>query len=87
MSRAEASRTLSQEKVNEQYRRDGILVNLDGEVPLDEANACYKSCREVVDVVVGAGLAEIECTLWPLSSLKGTEQGSASRRAKKGRKR
>lgn len=87
MSRAEASRTLSQEKVNDQYRRDGILVNLDGEVPLDEASACYKSCREVVDVVVGAGLAEIECTLWPLSSLKGTEMGSASRRARKGRKR
>lgn len=75
MSRGEASRVLSQEKVNEQYARDGILVNLDGEVPLDEAGACYKSARDVVAVVVDAGLAEIEHTLWPLGSLKGSDEG------------
>lgn len=75
MSRGEATRVLSQEKVNEQYARDGILVNLDGEVPLDEAGACYKSARDVVAVVVDAGLAEIEHTLWPLGSLKGSDEG------------
>jgi tRNA-splicing ligase RtcB (3'-phosphate/5'-hydroxy nucleic acid ligase) len=74
MSRGEATRALSQEKIDEQYRRDGILVNLDGRVPIDEASPCYKSSREVVDAVVAAGLAEIEVTLWPLGSLKGTDE-------------
>ena len=78
LSRGEAIRKLSQEKVNEQYRRDGILVNLDGEVPLDESSHCYKSCDEVVSAVVQAGLAQVEHQLWPLSSLKGTEEGGAS---------
>ncbi|MFO0553849.1 MAG: RtcB family protein [Polyangiaceae bacterium] len=76
MSRGEASRVLSQEKVNEQYRRDSILVNLDGEVPLDEAGACYKRAEDVISTVVDAGLAEITYTLWPLGSLKGTEEGA-----------
>ncbi len=80
LSRGEALKTLSQEKVNEQYRRDGILVNLDGEVPLDEAGACYKSCREVIDVVTSAGLAEVEHTLWPLASLKGSESALREKR-------
>ncbi len=74
MSRGEAMRSLSQEKVNEQYRRDDILVNLDGEVPLDEAGACYKSATEVVAAVTEAGLAEVELTLWPLGSLKGSDE-------------
>lgn len=73
LSRGQATKLLSQDKVNEQYREDGILVNLDGEVPLDEASACYKPAREVVDVVVAAGLAEIESTLWPLGSIKDHE--------------
>jgi tRNA-splicing ligase RtcB len=85
MSRAEAARKLSQSKVDEQYRRDGILVNLDGRVPLDEASPCYKSCREVVDVVRRAGLAEIEFTLWPLASLKGTDKAPERRAAKRDR--
>ncbi len=76
MSRGEAMRSLSQEKVNEQYRIDKILVNTDGEVPLDESNACYKRCKDVFYVVVGAGLAEIEHTLWPLGSIKANEQSS-----------
>jgi tRNA-splicing ligase RtcB len=74
MSRGEATRVLSQEKVNEQYRRDGILVNLDGDVPLDEAGPCYKSASDVVAAVVGAGLARVDKTLWPLGSLKGTDE-------------
>jgi tRNA-splicing ligase RtcB len=73
LSRGEATRVLSQQKVNEQYRRDDILVNLDGEVPLDEAGACYKSADEVVRTVTAAGLARVEYTLWPLGSLKDSD--------------
>jgi len=87
ISRGEATRVLDQRKVNEQYRRDGVLVNVDGEVPLDESAACYKRCEEVVDAVVAAGLARVEHTLWPLASLKGTEDGSGARRDRKGKER
>jgi tRNA-splicing ligase RtcB len=89
MSRGEALRQLDQQKVDDQYRRDGILVNLDGRVPLDEAAQCYKSCEEVVSAVVAAGLARVEHTLWPLASIKGSEQGSsrAQQRERKGRDR
>jgi tRNA-splicing ligase RtcB (3'-phosphate/5'-hydroxy nucleic acid ligase) len=84
MSRGEALRVLSQQKVNEQYARDKILVNLDGEVPLDEASACYKPARDVLAAVTGAGLATVECTLWPLASLKGSD--AALRGKKRGRR-
>jgi tRNA-splicing ligase RtcB (3'-phosphate/5'-hydroxy nucleic acid ligase) len=89
MSRGEAMRQLDQRKVDEQYRRDGIVVNLDGRVPLDEAAQCYKSCEEVVSAVVAAGLARIEHTLWPLASIKGSEEGAARtrQRGRKGRDR
>ncbi|HEY8078547.1 MAG TPA: RtcB family protein [Labilithrix sp.] len=85
LSRGEAMRKLDQQKVNEQYRRDGILVNLDGEVPLDESNHCYKSADEVVSAVVAAGLARVEHKLWPLASIKGNDESRsrASRRAHK----
>lgn len=82
ISRGEATRTLDQRTIDEQYRRDGILVNLDGRVPLDEAAPCYKSSDEVVSAVVAAGLAEIEHRLWPICSLKGTEQGARSPEAR-----
>ncbi|AKF03604.1 RtcB family protein [Sandaracinus amylolyticus] len=82
LSRGEATRTLDQQKIDEQYRRDGILVNLDGRVPLDEAAPCYKSSDEVVSAVVAAGLAEIEHRLWPVCSLKGTEEGLRSPKAR-----
>jgi len=82
MSRGEALRVLDQRKVNEQYRRDGVLVNLDGEVPLDESSQCYKGSREVIDAVVGAGLAEVQHELWPLASIKGTEQGGRREQAR-----
>jgi tRNA-splicing ligase RtcB (3'-phosphate/5'-hydroxy nucleic acid ligase) len=84
MSRGEAVRELSQEKVNEQYQRDDILVNLDGEVPLDEASACYKPSKTVLEAVVGAQLATVECTLWPLASLKGSD--AVLRAKKRGRR-
>ena len=74
MSRGEAARVLDQQKVDDQYRRDDILVNLDGRVPIDESGACYKDAGDVIDVVVGAGLAEVTHRLWPLASLKGNEE-------------
>ncbi|MFO0673106.1 MAG: RtcB family protein [Polyangiaceae bacterium] len=80
MSRGEAARTLDQRKVDDQYRRDGILVNLDGRVPIDESSACYKSAEEVVHAVVQAGLARIERTLWPLASIKGDDGATARAR-------
>ena len=89
MSRGEAMRVLDQHKVNEQYRRDDILVNLDGKVPLDESSACYKSCAEVIESVVSAGLAKVEHQLWPLASIKGNEEsaGREKRQARKGKDR
>jgi tRNA-splicing ligase RtcB (3'-phosphate/5'-hydroxy nucleic acid ligase) len=77
MSRGEAKRRLDPRKIDDPYRRDGILVNLDGRVPLDEAAQCYKSCDEVVSAVVAAGLARVENTLWPLASIKGDEEAAA----------
>lgn len=76
MSRSAAVRELSQEAINAQYRVAGIPVNIDAPVPIDEAAPCYKSSHEVIAAVVGAGLARVEYTLWPLSSLKGTETRS-----------
>ena len=74
MSRSEAHRQLAQSQVDADYKKAGILVNLDGRVPIDEAAPCYKPSREVVSAVVNAGLARIEHELWPLSSLKGTDE-------------
>ena len=82
MSRREATRTLSQRQIDDEYAVAGILVNTDGHVPLDEAAPCYKSSEEVIKAVLDAGLAEIECKLWPLSSLKGTEEGPRWRKKK-----
>ena len=85
LSRAEAARTLSQSEIDEEYRRAGVVVNLDGRVPIDEAEPAYKSSEEVVNTIVNAGLARIEHCLWPLSSLKGTEEGKAARRQRRNR--
>jgi tRNA-splicing ligase RtcB len=82
ISRGEATRTLSQRAVDDEYREAGIVVNADGHVPLDEAAPCYKPSEEVVAAVVGAGLAEVEYRLWPLASLKGVDE---LRRGRKGR--
>lgn len=86
MSRSEAVRRLSQGQIDAEYRQAGILVNLDGRVPIDEAAPCYKSSREVVRAVLDAGLARIEHELWPLSSLKGTDE-RPGKRGKKNRDR
>lgn len=82
LSRGEARRSLNQRAIDKEYAEAGILVNTDGHVPLDEAAPCYKASEEVVSAVVGAGLATIEYSLWPLASLKGTE-GPHGRRGKR----
>ncbi|MGZ3609613.1 MAG: RtcB family protein, partial [Ktedonobacteraceae bacterium] len=71
MSRAQAKKQLSQEVINAEYAKAGILVNDHGDVPLDEAGPCYKSSEEVIEAVVKAGLATVQYRLWPLASLKG----------------
>ncbi len=89
LSRGEANRTLNQREIDREYREAGIVVNTDGRVPLDEAAPAYKSSQEVIEAVVGAGLATVEYRLWPLASLKGNEGGrgrSKARRDKSGRK-
>ncbi|HXM17538.1 MAG TPA: RtcB family protein [Candidatus Tumulicola sp.] len=73
MSRSQAHRQLDQREIDAQYRGRGIQVNTDGRVPIDESGTCYKSAQEVVSCVVEAGLAQIECTLVPLSSIKAME--------------
>jgi len=85
ISRGEAGRTLNQRKIDDEYAAAGILVNVDGHVPIDESAPCYKPAAEVVDAVVGAGLARIEYSLWPLSSIKGTE-GPAVRRGRRSKR-
>lgn len=79
MSRGEALRRLSQEKVDQEYSAAGILVNLDGHVPLDESVSVYKSSEEVIKAITDAELAEVQHKLWPLASLKGTEGGRRKR--------
>lgn len=85
MSRSEAARTLNQRDIDREYAEAGILVNTNGRVPIDEAAPCYKPAEEVIQAVVGAGLATIEYRLWPLASLKG-DDGRGSRRNKTRRK-
>ena len=82
LSRSQATKTLSQRKIDDEYAEAGIVVNVDGHVPIDESSACYKSSEEVVRAVLDAGLAEIQHKLWPLSSLKGTEEGPRWRKPK-----
>jgi tRNA-splicing ligase RtcB len=73
MSRTAALRDLDRKTMEDDYRAAGILVNDDGRVPIDEAGPAYKPTREVVDAVVGAGLATVEYELRPLASLKGSK--------------
>lgn len=84
LSRGQASRTLSQRHIDDEYAAAGILVNLDGHVPLDEAAPAYKSSEEVLLAVTDAGLAEVEHKLWPLASLKGVEERKWGRKRKRG---
>jgi tRNA-splicing ligase RtcB (3'-phosphate/5'-hydroxy nucleic acid ligase) len=85
LSRSQAAKTLSQRKIDDEYADAGILVNTNGHVPIDESAPCYKSSEEVVRAVLEAGLAEIQYKLWPVTSLKGTEEGPRWRKRKRGR--
>jgi tRNA-splicing ligase RtcB len=82
LSRSQASKTLSQRYIDDQYAAAGILVNLDGRVPLDEAAPAYKSSEEVLRAVTEACLAEVEHKLWPLASLKGVDERKRDRKRK-----
>ena len=73
MSRTAARRAFTQAEVDAAYRDAGVLVNLDGVVPIDESKDAYKPVREVVAAVERAGLAAIEHELRPLASIKGNE--------------
>jgi tRNA-splicing ligase RtcB len=88
LSRGQAIRTLSQSQIDAEYRRAGVLVNTDGRVPIDEAAPCYKDSEAVIQAVTSAGLARIEHRLWPLASIKGTDErgGRGGRRARGGGK-
>lgn len=85
LSRGQANRTLSQRQIDDEYAAAGILVNIDGRVPLDEAAPAYKSSEEVLRAVTEAGLAEVEHQLWPLASLKGVDDRKGGRK-KQGRR-
>jgi tRNA-splicing ligase RtcB len=85
LSRSQAAKTLSQRKIDDEYAEAGILVNVDGHVPIDESAECYKSSEEVIKAVVDAGLAEVQYQLWPVASLKGVEEGPRWRKRKRGR--
>ena len=86
LSRGEATRTLSQRQIDDEYKAAGILVNVDGRVPLDEAAPAYKSSQEVIEAVTGAGLARVEHQLWPLASLKGADERKGKRKGTGGKK-
>ncbi len=86
LSRGQASRSLSQTHIDDQYAAAGILVNLDGHVPLDEAAPAYKSSEEVLLAVTEAGLASVEHKLWPLASLKGVEERKRRKRSKRNKR-
>jgi tRNA-splicing ligase RtcB len=86
MSRGEATRSLNQREIDRQYREAGIIVNANGHVPIDEAAPCYKPSEEVIEAVVGAGLAAVEYRLWPLASLKGEEDRRRRKKKKQSSK-
>jgi tRNA-splicing ligase RtcB (3'-phosphate/5'-hydroxy nucleic acid ligase) len=73
LARTWARKHLNVRQIEKEYRTAGILVNLDNRVPIDESGPCYKPAREVIDCVVGAGLAKVEYELLPLTSLKGKD--------------
>lgn len=85
LSRGQANRTLSQGQIDDEYAAAGILVNMDGRVPLDEAAPAYKSSEDVLRAVTDAGLAEVEHKLWPLASLKGVDVKKRRRKQKTNR--
>lgn len=86
MSRSEAIKTLDQNKINDEYKKEGVVVNTDGMVPIDESSSCYKKSDEVIKAVTSAGLAKIEHHLWPLASIKGTDERHYKKKKKNKRR-
>jgi len=79
MSRGEATRLLDQHRSTSSIAGANILVNLDGEVLRSTSlrSATSRSRRSCARSSRPASRAS-EHTLWPVASLKGTEEGSAS---------
>ncbi|HVA36340.1 MAG TPA: RtcB family protein [Candidatus Dormibacteraeota bacterium] len=73
LSRTYARKHLDRWEVDENYREQGIVINLGERAPIDESAPCYKPASEVIECVVRAGLAQVEYELVPLSSLKGRD--------------
>lgn len=73
MSRGEARQRLTQSGVNRQMKNLNVIVNGGGDVPIDESPDVYKPAKDVIDAVVGAGLAEVVTTLTPIASIKGVD--------------
>ena len=73
MSRAAAKQCMTQSGVNKQLKELNVMVNAGGNVPIDESPNAYKPARDVIDAVVGAGLAEVTTILTPIASIKGED--------------
>ena len=64
---------LTRAQAEKRMRDLGVLVNAGGHVPVDESPDCYKPAAEVIRAVTAAGLAEVEVTLRPIASIKGSD--------------
>jgi RNA-splicing ligase RtcB len=64
---------MTQSGVNKQLKELNVMVNAGGNVPIDESPNAYKPARDVIDAVVGAGLAEVTTILTPIASIKGED--------------
>ncbi len=72
MSRNKAKRSMRGERIREQLKREGIIVRAGSMRGLaEEAPAAYKAVDEVVEAVVGAGIARKVARLRPLAVIKG----------------
>ncbi len=73
LSRSECKQQFSQSGVNKQMKQLNVMVNAGGNVPIDESPGAYKPARDVIDAVVGAGLATVAYELTPIASIKGVD--------------
>jgi tRNA-splicing ligase RtcB len=72
MSRSQAKKTVRGERLREQLQAQGIQVRA-GSLPglAEEAPQAYKDVDEVVETVVGAGIARKVARLRPVAVIKG----------------
>lgn len=72
MSRSQAKKTIWGEDLLKELKRNGIKIQAGSMAGLaEEAPAAYKDVDEVVDTVIGAGLAAKVAQLKPLVVIKG----------------